>query len=166
MAPHAAGALHERTQVCSRHADRQGHSGRTPHVNDDRGGVACVCLADARARGQTTGTRMHSSCACGRASARTACGYAQLRARRLRALAEAGTRTCMLQAACRPARLCGTTAQRAERTTPPTKAAHPLAAVVHEGVSPAAGAAAPASRAASPARGCCIPAPGRHADAL
>jgi hypothetical protein len=97
MAPHAAGALHERTQVCSRHADRQGHSGRTPHVNDDRVGEACVCLADSPRR-----TRMHSSCACGRASARTACGYAQLRAKRLRARAEAGTRTCMLQAACRP----------------------------------------------------------------
>jgi hypothetical protein len=54
MAPHAARALHERTQLCSRHADRQGHSGRTPHVNDDRVGEACVCLADARARGQTT----------------------------------------------------------------------------------------------------------------
>ena len=54
MAPHAAGALHARTQLCSRHADRQGHSGRTPHVNDDRVGEECVCLADARARGQTT----------------------------------------------------------------------------------------------------------------
>ncbi len=73
-------------------------------------------------------------------------------------------------ACCRPpAALCACVERRHERagrTTPPTKAAHPLAAVVHEGVSPAAGAAAPASRAASPARGWCIPAPGRHADAL
>jgi hypothetical protein len=120
MAPHAAGALHERTQVCSRHADRQGHSGRTPHVNDDRVGEACVCLADSPRR-----TRMHSSCACGRASARTACGYAQLRAKRLRARAEAGTRTCMLQAACRPARLCGTTARTRGAHDTPHKSSTP-----------------------------------------
>jgi len=48
-------------------------------------GEACVCLADARARGRTA---------------------------RARTRAEAGARTCMLQAACGPARLCGTAARR------------------------------------------------------
>jgi hypothetical protein len=104
-------------------------------------GETCVCLADARARGRTA---------------------------RMRARAEAGTRTCMLQAACgRHAPVCGTTARTRRaaggRTTPPTTEAHPLAAGVPEGVAPAP--AAPASRVASPARGGCIPAPGR-ADAL
>jgi len=67
----------------------------------------------------------------------------------------------MLQAACGPARLCGTAARRhhaqgAQHT--PAQAAHPLAAGVPEGGARPA-AASPASRAASPARGCCIPAP-------
>ena len=65
--------------------------------------------------------------------------------------------------------VCGTTAltRRAAggRTTPPTTATHPLAAVVPEGGAPTP-AAAPASRAASPARGCCIPTPSCRADAL
>jgi hypothetical protein len=95
-------------------------------------GETCVCLADARARGRTARTR---------------------------ARAEAGTRTCMLQAACgRHAPVCGTTARTRRaadgRTTPPTTAAHPLAASAPGGGARPA-AAAPASRAASPARGCC-----------
>ena len=49
-APNAAAVLHARTRLCSRHADRQGHSRRTPHVHHDRVGEACVCLAHARAR--------------------------------------------------------------------------------------------------------------------
>jgi len=82
-----------------------------PRMSTTTASARRVCASPTPAPGdRPRRTRMHSSCACGRASARTACGYAQLRARRLRALAEAGTRTCMLQAACRPARLCGTTA--------------------------------------------------------
>ena len=108
MALHAAGALHARTQFCRRHADRQGHSGRT---------------GDRPRR-----TRMHSDCACCRASAHTTCSNTQLRARRLRvrACAAAGTRTRMLQAACGPARPCvaprhGRAGRRADARRPPQK---------------------------------------------
>ena len=112
-------------------------AGRTERIV----GETCVCLADARARGRTARTH---------------------------ARAAAGTRTRMLQAACgRPASLCGTTALKSRaaggRTTPPAKAAHPLAAVAPGGGARPA-AAAPASRAPAPARGCCIPAPSRRAD--
>ena len=158
MAPHAARALHERTQLCSRHADRQGHSGRTeasvcprrrPRPGTDHGALACT--AAARAVGPAHAPRVAM-----RNYAQEDCARAQRPER--------------AHACCRPPaalRACVERRhERAGRTTPPTKAAHPLAAIVHEGVSPAAGAAAPASRAASPARGWCIPAPGRHADAL
>jgi hypothetical protein len=144
MAPHAAGALHERTQVCSRHADRQGHSGRTPHVNDDRVGEACVCLADSPGDGALACTAAARAVGPAHAPRVAMRNYAQKDCARAQRPERA-------HACCRPPaalRACVERRhERAGRTTPPTKAAHPLAAVVHEGVSPAA---APASRPARP----------------
>ncbi len=71
---------------------------------------------------------MHIDCACGRASAHTACSNTQLRARRLRSrtCAAAGTRTRMLQAACGRHVPCvaqrhGRAGRRADGRHPPQK---------------------------------------------
>ncbi len=163
MAPHASGALHARTQLCSRHADRQGHSGRTPHVNNDSVGESCVCLADAFARGQTT-AHSHAQQLRVRSGQRThrvwLCAIMRKKTARTRRGRNAHMHVAGLLPTC--ATVCGTTVRTrraAGRTTPPTTEAHPMAAGVPEGVAPAP--AAPASRAASPACVGCIPAPGR-----
>ena len=115
------------THARSRHADRQVHSGRTPHV-PTTASARRVCASHTpvrtRPRARTAQRPEHAhACQC-------------------------------CPAACAPppcAPVCGTTAQArraAGSTTTPAKAAHPLAAGVDEGVAPA-----PRPRAAAPARG-------------
>ena len=121
-----------------------------------------VCVpADARARGQTT-AHSHAQQLRVRSGQRTHRVWLCAITRKKTARARRGWNAHMHVAGSLGACV-GRRHERAGRTTPPTKAAHPLAAVVPEGGSRAA---APALRAAAPARGCCIPAPGRCADAL
>jgi hypothetical protein len=92
----------------------------------------------------------------------------RLRAREDCARAAAGTRTCMLQAACRPARPC--VEKRHERAGRRADARHPPQKQrtrwqpASLRAARARGGVARGRAGAWLARGCCIPAPGRRAD--